>query len=69
MSQNNKRGGRGGRQTRSSSRNSQAGGSRPISPENQFTFSAPKDTVILLLIMRVFGKLIRKSRNQFLIKK
>ncbi|CAB4435076.1 unnamed protein product [Rhizophagus irregularis] len=38
------KGGRGGRQTRSSSRNSQAGGSRPTSPENQFTFSAPKDT-------------------------
>ncbi|CAB5357617.1 unnamed protein product [Rhizophagus irregularis] len=39
-----KRGGRGGRQTRSSSRNSQAGGSRLTSPENQFTFSAPKET-------------------------
>ncbi|CAB4430191.1 unnamed protein product [Rhizophagus irregularis] len=38
------KGGRGGRQTRSSSRNSQAGGSGPTSPENQFTFSAPKDT-------------------------
>ncbi|GBC40447.2 hypothetical protein GLOIN_2v1783570 [Rhizophagus irregularis DAOM 181602=DAOM 197198] len=44
MSGNAKRGGRGGRQTRSSSRNSQAGGSRPTSPENQFTFSAPKET-------------------------
>ncbi|CAB4416076.1 unnamed protein product [Rhizophagus irregularis] len=44
MSQNAKHGGRGGRQTRSSSRNSQASGSRPTSPENQFTFSAPKDT-------------------------
>ncbi|PKY35299.1 hypothetical protein RhiirB3_455913, partial [Rhizophagus irregularis] len=36
--------GRGGKQTHSSSRNSQAGGSRPTSPENQFTFSAPKGT-------------------------
>ncbi|EXX63038.1 hypothetical protein GLOIN_2v1885182 [Rhizophagus irregularis DAOM 181602=DAOM 197198] len=44
MSGNAKRGGRGGRQTRSSSCNSQAGGSRPTSPENQFTFSAPKET-------------------------
>ncbi|CAB4490147.1 unnamed protein product [Rhizophagus irregularis] len=44
MSGNAKRGGRGGRQTRSSSRNSQVGGSRPTSPENQFTFSAPKET-------------------------
>ncbi|CAB5392155.1 unnamed protein product [Rhizophagus irregularis] len=44
MSGNAKRGGRGGRQTRSSSRNSQAGGSRPTSPENQFTFSALKET-------------------------
>ncbi|GBC34049.1 hypothetical protein GLOIN_2v1786507 [Rhizophagus irregularis DAOM 181602=DAOM 197198] len=44
MSGNAKQGGRGGRQTRSSSRNSQAGGSRPTSPENQFTFSAPKET-------------------------
>ncbi|CAB5346210.1 unnamed protein product [Rhizophagus irregularis] len=43
MSGNAKRGGRGGRQTRSSSRNSQASGSRPTSPENQFTFSAPKE--------------------------
>ncbi|CAB5346248.1 unnamed protein product [Rhizophagus irregularis] len=44
MSGNAKRGGRGGRQTRSSSRNSQADGSRPTSPENQFTFNAPKET-------------------------
>ncbi|CAG8507126.1 10025_t:CDS:2 [Rhizophagus irregularis] len=39
-----KLGGRGGRQTCSSSHNFQAGGSRPTSPENQLTFSTPKDT-------------------------
>ncbi|UZO20218.1 uncharacterized protein OCT59_012644 [Rhizophagus irregularis] len=44
MSGNAKRGGRGSRQTCSSSCNFQAGGSRPTSPENQFTFSAPKET-------------------------
>ncbi|PKC67709.1 hypothetical protein RhiirA1_458107 [Rhizophagus irregularis] len=44
MSRNAKRGGRSGRQTCSSSHNFQAGGSRPTSPENQLTFSTPKDT-------------------------